>query len=283
MHISMTGFGRAAHKSPLGLLSVEIQSLNRKFLDVSISLPKELSRFEVEIRKWAGETIGRGQVVVRVALSPEEGTLSLPPKKLMKSYKKALQDLAQSLDFDEKEITLSFLLKTAPPYGVQFDESELLAVLEKCVKEALKKLVMMKRREGRVLEKEIHKHLKLLQDLIDSIDKQAPVARNAAQKRLKEMLQDVLQEDGPLDERLVHAAISFSDRSDITEELARLRSHCVQFKTIKEGRTLDFLVQEMGREINTIGAKSADLKISHAVVSAKSELEKIKEQLQNIE
>ena len=283
MFVSMTGFGRAIYKSPLGRLTIEIQSLNRKFLDISLSVPKELSHFEMDVRKWVGEAVGRGQVSVRVSLTPDEGQSALPPKKLLASYKKSLVTLARAIDCDEKEITLPFLMKTMPPYAVDFDETELQAALEKGVKEALKKLTLMKRREGRHLEKEVHGRLKNLQDLIELIQKRAPLARSATQKRLIEMLREVLQAEGSLDERLTQAALSFADRSDITEELARLQSHCVQFRTMKEGRALDFLVQEMGREINTIGSKSSDLEITRSVVAGKSELEKIKEQLQNIE
>jgi uncharacterized protein (TIGR00255 family) len=141
----------------------------------------------------------------------------------------------------------------------------------------------MKKKEGQLLEKKIQSHLRDFLQLVVKIEKRAPLVREAAQKKLTATLRSLLEQEGALDERLVQAALSFSDRSDITEELARLQAHCSQFKTIKEGRTLDFLVQEMGREINTIGAKAADLANSHSVVAGKSALEKIKEQLQNIE
>lgn len=281
MFTSMTGFGRAMGSSSLGKLVVEIQSLNRKYLEILIALPKELSRFETELRKWVNDSIGRGQVTLRVFLLPDTKGGGLPSEDLLSHQRKAWVKLAQSIGCDARDVSLSFLLERLPPQ-IEFDEKDLLRSLEKCVKEALKGLIKMKQQEGKVLEREIHGHLQEFIKLIDAIQKRVPKARSAAQVKLTDQIREAMQQK-ELDERILQAIISFTDRSDISEELARLHSHCLQFQTIQQGRTLDFLIQEMGREVNTIGSKAADLSIAQSIVGCKSTLEKIREQIQNIE
>ena len=277
MFMSMTGFGRSIRTSSLGRLVVEIQSVNRKFLEIGVSLPKEMGRFETDVRKWVGESLRRGHVSVRISFIPDQEQVLLPSKEQLKAHRKAWTRLAREAGCKEEEVTLSFLVKTLPVYSVELGEKESLNLLKNGVKEAMEKLMAMKEKEGSALEKEIVRHLQELKKLVVLIKKQAPFAREATQQRIRQQMQE------PLDDRMIQAIVAYSDRSDITEELARLDSHCKQFRTIQEGRTLDFMVQEMAREINTVGSKSDDLAISHSVVAAKGVLEKIKEQLQNIE
>jgi uncharacterized protein (TIGR00255 family) len=282
MLISMTGFSRVLHNSSFGQFIVEIQSLNRKFLEITLSLPNEFSQFEPEIRRWVGTALRRGAVSLRILLVSDGEESMVPSVDLLKKQKDAWLEIARACDCSEEEVTLSFLYKTLPAQSRKIDEQESFTAVQSSVHEALEKLIAMKQKEGELLEKEIQNRLQELKKIVASIRDRAPQAREALQRKLKEQIESVLQEK-TIEERLFLSIVAFSDRVDCTEELARLDAHYLQFQKIKEGRTLDFLIQEMGRELNTIGSKSSDLTISHLVVAAKSEVEKIKEQLHNVE
>ena len=291
MLISMTGFGRAVCDARFGRLVVEIQSVNRKYLEVFLSLPKELNRFDIEIRKWVSESISRGQVSIRLFLTPSEEALSqlMPDVALLKRLKKAWIKLAKAGGYSEKSIDLPFLLERLPAVSSQEPEDEQLAALKKCVSEALQSMVEMKRKEGASLAIDIGQRLLGMERMIDQIEKIAPDSVTKQRQKLQERMKEVLAPGAELDERILREVAFFADRIDITEEITRFHSHIGQFQEILQakngpvGRKLDFLVQEIGREINTIGSKSADAAISRLVVDAKSELEKIREQIQNVE
>ncbi len=282
---SMTGFGRAVYDAPFGRLTVEIQSVNRKYFEVFIALPKEWCRFETEVRKWVGETLSRGQVSVKVQLIPSLAAMEtlLPDAKMLKGLKKGWEKLARNIGADPQSIDLSFLLQYLPPGQREAREKDLPA-LQRCMEEALKELLKMKTTEGKALAADLEGRLKNLAALIAKIEKYAPDATRKMQEKLKEKMAEVAAET---DERLLKEVAFFAEKVDITEEITRFRSHLAQFKPLlKEeaiGRKMEFLLQEMGREVNTIGSKSMEAKISHLVVEMKSELEKMREQVQNIE
>jgi uncharacterized protein (TIGR00255 family) len=279
MIVSMTGFGRSVSSSSLGRLVVEIQSVNRKFLEISVTLPKEMSRFEVEVRRWVGDRLRRGCVTVRIMLLPDPERVRLPSKESLKAHKKAWNQLARACQLSTKEVTLPFLINSLPHYVEEKADGECLEALEHGVFEAMQKLIGMKEQEGVLLHKAMMGHLAELKKHFHAIRTQAPLVQQAMRQRIRKELEGLMS----LDERVVQTIVAYAERADLSEELARLDAHCLQFQTLKEGRTLDFLVQEMVREINTIGSKSDDISISHLVVSAKGELEKIREQIQNIE
>jgi uncharacterized protein (TIGR00255 family) len=285
MLISMTGFGRSICKIKLGRLVTEIQSVNRKYLEISTSLPKELSRFDLEIRKWVGEVVSRGFVTVRLYLSSSVEE-QLPDAAQLKRMKKAWMKLAKASGNSEKEITLSFLLNHMP---TAVGEEEEMDGLREGVEKALDGVLEMKKREGHALAIDIGQRLNALELTLRQIEKQSPDAVAKQRQKLKERAQEVLTPGAELDERLLREIALFAEKVDIAEEITRFHSHISQFREIIQaknaqvGRKLDFLVQEMGREINTIGSKSADVMISRFVVDAKSELEKVREQIQNIE
>lgn len=288
MFSSMTGFGRAVSDTPFGRLTVEIQSVNRKYLEVFVSLPKEFGRFENEVRKWVAEAVSRGQVSVRIALVPNLAAIEglLPDVKLLKALKKQWEKLAHSIGADPESVDLPFLLQylPSPEKGVRDED---LSALKRCVEEALAALCKMKQLEGKALQKDLEARLKELEQLIGKVEKQSPDATAKMRERLCEKMAEVLKSGAETEERLLREVALFAERVDIAEEITRFRSHLVQFKAIfKEaiaGRKMDFLIQEMGREVNTIGSKSMEAKISHLVVELKSELEKMREQIQNIE
>ena len=275
---SMSGFGRFT----CGRLTVEIQSVNRKYLEIFVSLPKEFSRFEIDVRKWVSDATPRGQVSVRVFLTPDQGIQGLLPTPAhLKALKKGWEKVARGAGVDPKEVTLAFLM----PYLAMEQElagDEDGSSLRRCVEGALQGLIAMKTTEGKALGQDLAKRLKELEKQLGMIDTYAPHAVLKMKQRLLEKLYDAAG-----DERLLKEVALFAERVDISEEITRLRSHMAQFKDFLKGtgvgRKMDFLIQEMGREVNTIGSKSMEAKISHLVVEMKSELEKMREQVQNLE
>jgi uncharacterized protein (TIGR00255 family) len=284
----MTGFGRAVAKPKFGRLTVEIQSVNRKYLEVFISLPKEFGRFEHEVRKWATEAVSRGQVSIRIFLESDKLEEILPDVKMLKGLKKEWEKIAKQLGTDPKEITLPFLMQNRPSQTKQeLARDEDLPALKKCVEEALESLLKMKKAEGKALAQDLSTRLKGLEKKIDTVESQAPDATKRMRQKLFERMEEVLKPGVETEERLLREVALFAERVDISEEITRFRSHVAQFKDQLKGtvvgRKMDFLIQEFGREVNTIGSKSMDTKISHIVVELKSELEKMREQIQNIE
>lgn len=288
MLISMTGFGRALHDCPLGRLIIEIQSINRKYLEIFVSTPKEFGRFEQSLRKWVQEKISRGQISLRIHLIPSpDSTLELlPDVETLKSLKEEWVRIAKSLGFDPESIDLPFLMLHSPIHErAQLAEDKDLQEIEVGFKEALEGLLKMKRNEGESLASDILGRITFLEKHLKKIEKLTPDSAKKMQEKLKEKIKEIKQE---VDERVLKEVVLYAEKVDITEEITRLKSHFEQFQKAVQssepvGRKLDFLVQEMGREMNTIGSKSADSQISHLVVEMKSELEKIREQIQNIE
>ncbi len=275
---SMTGFGRAVVEASLGRLIIEIQSVNRKYLEVFVSLPKEMGRFEVAVRKWVGEAVSRGQVSARVFLIPNEKGL-IPDIKLLKTLKKKWDQIAKALGTEK--VDLPFLMQYLPALQEEAVRDD---ALEQGVRKALQELVKMKKAEGKALAKDLDGRLKELERLIRAVEKEAPTATKKMREKLLEKIEEVYKGG---EERLLREVALFAEKVDISEEIVRFQSHLDQFHTLLRadsvGRKMDFLIQEMGREVNTIGSKSMEAKISHLVVALKSELEKMREQVQNIE
>jgi len=291
MLASMTGFGRAIFDAPFGRLIAEIQSVNRKYLEIFVSLPKEFGRFEHDIRTCVGEKISRGQVSVRIHVIPSAhaALAQLPNPEALKELKRGWEKIARSLGYDSTTIDLPFLMLYSPiQQKVNLAEDQDLEAVEKCLEEALEGLIKMKIKEGKALSTDVKRRLASMKKNLKAIESLAPDASERMKKNLADKIKE-LQASPELDDRILRETLLFADRVDITEEITRLESHFRQFHEMFEGkertigRKMDFLIQEMGREINTIGSKSLDAKISHLVVEMKSELEKIREQIQNIE
>lgn len=282
---SMTGFGRAFCDAADGKLIVEIQSVNRKYLEIFVSLPKEFSYYEHDIRKWVSEKVSRGQITVRVHLLSHPQSL-LPNLSALKTLKKKWEKHASELGYSTDSITLPFLTQYLPTIP---SSPESLPQLRKSVTAALKALLAMKQKEGKALARDLSQKLSLLKKHTTSIRTLSPQLIERMKERLQEKLQQALASflDKEIQDRLLRESFLLAEKSDITEELTRLDSHFVQFQELlsssSSGKKMDFLTQEIGREINTISAKSADIHISRLVIEMKSELEKMREQIQNIE
>jgi uncharacterized protein (TIGR00255 family) len=291
---SMTGYGRGECAQDGFKLTVELSSVNRKQAEVSVALPRELEMLEAQVRETIHRAVARGRVNARVSLHAAEGKLSARKHinhALAKDYTAEFARLAKALKISG-EITLDQVLR-AP--GVFHTDEELAGTedlwpaAEKALNAALGALLKMREREGAHLAKDLSARIGVMQKSVALVQKQAPLTAENYRKQLLERVKAAgIENIAADDERLLKEIVLFADRSDITEELTRLQSHFVQFADCcksKEpvGRTLDFLAQEMNREINTIGSKANDAVISREVVTLKAELERFREQAQNVE
>ncbi len=289
----MTGYGRGEASRNGAKLTVEISTVNRKQAELSLYLPRELDALESRARDEINSRISRGRIVARVGLSAAQGNGSRVKldADLAKQYAREYRKLAKGLKLRD-DLGIDTILR-APGVLQQSDEAldadALWPALRKAARAALGDLLAMRTREGAHLKKDLQQRIGTMQKAVKKISKQAP----STVKRHRELLHERLAAAGLElgkgdDERLLKEVAMFADRIDITEELTRLESHFGQFADCAKangpvGRTLDFLSQEMNREINTIGSKANDAAISRLVVTLKSELEKFREQVQNVE
>lgn len=290
----MTGYGRGECAQDGFKVTVELSSVNRKQAEVAVALPRELEMLEAQIRDVVHRGVSRGRVNVRVSLHATNGKSSASKHidvELAKAYTGELVKLAKLLKLSG-EVTLDQVLRAPGVFQTdeQLAESEdLWPAVEKALNQGLAALLKMREREGGNLTKDLALRVATMQASVAQIQKQAPTtAENYRQNLLERIKTAGLENIAPDDERLLKEVVLFADRADITEELTRLQSHFTQFADCckaKEpvGRTLDFLAQEMNREINTIGSKANDTVISREVVTVKAELERFREQAQNVE
>jgi uncharacterized protein (TIGR00255 family) len=291
---SMTGYGRGECAQDGFKITVELSSVNRKQAEVSVTLPREMEQLEAQIRDAINRHVARGRVNARITLHAAEGKLSARKHinaALAKDYAAEFARLAKQLKISG-EVTLDQLLRAPGVFHTDEELAEaedLWPAVEKALNHALAALVKMREREGAHLTKDLTARIGIMRTAVDKVQKQAPLtAENYRQNLLERIKSAGLEAIAPDDERLLKEIVLFADRSDISEELTRLQSHFQQFTDCvksKEpvGRTLDFLAQEMNREINTIGSKANDAVISREVVTLKAELEKFREQAMNVE
>jgi len=291
---SMTGYGRGECAQDGFKVTVELSSVNRKQAEVSVTLPRELELLEAPIREVIHRAVARGRVNLRVSIHAGDGKICARKHidvELAKAYAAELTKLAKQLKISG-EVTLDQVLRAPGVFQTdeQLAESEdLWPAVEKALNHGLSALLKMREREGAHLAKDLALRISVMQKAVALVQKQAPTtAENYRQNLLARVKSAGLESIPADDERLLKEIVLFADRSDITEELTRLQSHFTQFADCcksKEpvGRTLDFLAQEMNREINTIGSKANDAIISREVVTLKAELERFREQAQNVE
>jgi uncharacterized protein (TIGR00255 family) len=291
---SMTGYGRGDCAQEGFNITVELSSVNRKQAEVSVALPRELEMLEAQIREAIHHSIARGRVNVRVSLHAAEDKLSARKHinhALAKDYADEFARLAKKLKISG-EVTLDQVLRAPGVFHTDEELAEtenLWPAVQKALTQALAALLKMREREGAHLAKDLSARVGTMRTAVDKVQKQAPLtAENYRQQLVERIKAAGLENITATDERLMKEIVLFADRSDISEELTRLQSHFVQFADCCKshepvGRTLDFLAQEMNREINTIGSKANDAVISREVVTLKAELEKFREQAQNVE
>lgn len=288
----MTGYGRGHSALNGSKFSVELNSVNRKQSDVVVTLPRELAELEPRVRDVINAEVSRGRLNVVVAShrsASSSQNLALDAD-LARTYYRAMLELQKELKATG-EINIETVLRA--PGVLRLPEEELSVdeawpPVEAALKEALADLVKMREREGKHLAKDLIHRLKVVRGSVRKIHQLQPGVLKRHRQSLHERIQRAGVELSFDDERLVKEVIFFADKSDISEELTRLESHFAQFahhlrKNEPVGRTLEFMCQEIGREFNTLGAKANDVEISQLVVTCKAEMEKIREQIQNIE
>ena len=288
----MTGHGRGESSAYGYRAEVEISGINRKQLDVKLSLPWRLDSLEWEIRERLQRKLSRGQVSVRVSVLTMSGEKVMQVKVNESAARQSLAQLrkiARANDLPD-DIGLGILVRVPGVLQVEPGVEDLERVrpmILRATDRALSGLVAMRQTEGRHLQRDLKGRIVAMRRSAVRVRRQAPQVARHYRERLRHRISETVDE--PLDEdRLVREVALFVERSDITEELTRLESHFRQFERLARsrkpvGRTLDFLAQEMQREINTLGVKAHDITISREVLELKTELEKVREQIQNVE
>jgi uncharacterized protein (TIGR00255 family) len=287
----MTGYGRGTATFEGRQLAVELSAVNRKQAEISLSLPRALLELEPRVRDEINAHISRGRLTVAVGLhakgGAKGGAINLTAAK---SYRDQLEALKKTLKLGG-EITLDQVLRgpgVLDSETIEIDTDEAWPALKKALKAALDQFVKMRQSEGEALAADLRKRVLAIQRNVKTVGVLAPKVMEHHRGTLLDRAAKAGLEIESSDERLLKEIVFFADRSDISEELTRLRSHLDQFfgqlaKDEPVGRTLDFLLQEMFRETNTIGNKANFLAISQIIVGMKTELEKLREQVQNIE
>lgn len=290
---SMTAYGRASLTTAVGRFTVEIQSVNRKHLEINMFLSKELQRFEHAIRKTLSSAITRGQITVKLfahfdQTSPVTVSPNIPLARQMKS---AWETIAKELGLSPT-ISLDMLANQEDllvyDEELQNEETYRVSVLE-VLETALNKFKQMRLREGEALQEDIAGRLKHLRDCIDKIAVKAPTATAKYRQKLLERINEVVPGAVENEERILREVCLYAEKIDIAEEITRFNSHLGQCADLLQsdnahvGKTFEFLLQELGRETNTIGSKSSDIDVAKLVIEIKSDLERMREQIQNVE
>lgn len=288
----MTGYGKASVNLKKMIVNVEMRSVNSKFLEITPRMPAMFMDREAELKELIGKSISRGKVYVSVTIDkkiPDDISLKIQPD-IVKEYYSLLSEIRKATKIKE-EIKLEHLLKfseifKADENGEFKDRWE---EVKKVIQAAIKDLYSMKLREGKILEKDIISRINAIEKKLNIVDKTSAKNIKVSKNKLVEKVNNLISDKTLIDNnRLEYELVMLTDKMDITEEVIRAKSHLEYFKQNMKnselsGRRLNFLVQEINREINTIASKSNNSVISQSVVEMKEELEKIKEQLQNIE
>lgn len=289
---SMTGFGRGEICTDNLKAVIEMKSVNHRYCEIVLRMPRSVNVLEDRIRRMIQEKIARGRVdvFVNIELRGENKPLVKVDEELAGDYVRAANDIKDRLTLDGT-VTVNDLLHLPGVVSLAEPENDVeqwWPVVREALDKALTGQLEMRRREGVRLQSDIKKRSGQIAEMVEIIDKRSPVVTGEYRERLSQRINELLV-PGTLDmSRLDTEVVIIAERASITEELVRLRSHLAQLDACMEGdvpvgRKLDFLMQEINREVNTIASKSADLEINRTVVEIKSELEKIREQVQNIE
>ncbi len=287
----MTGYGAASRSSQNFKVSIELKSLNSKFFELSARLPKSYGKYENDIRNTLLNQLNRGKVSLQLnveVLQPEKRTLNIN-KVLAERYLHELRDLANSLGINP-QIELAFLLELPEviPTDLDQEDPEEWGLVKLALADAIKEMMVSREEEGKALDRDLERAHDAIQSALTDIEKLAPERAAAVRTRLGQSLQDLRDRIQDVDpNRFEQELIYYLEKLDINEEIVRLSQHLVYFTELRKtgtsnGKQLQFVAQEMGREINTIGSKANHAGIQRLVVAMKDELEKIKEQLLNI-
>jgi len=288
---SMTGFGKAIENFDNSSVEVEVRSVNSRFLDLSVRLPKNISDKEIEIKNFVKKKVKRGKLSLNIFIKQDgiENNGSALNEKSLENTLKLLTQIKNIAGLKD-DITLNDILAFQNAiFSENMEESEdEFKTVKKAVNKAVDELIKMRRAEGEVLKEDLKLRIERINEIVDEIMNSAPETVNKYFKKLKDRAKELIKNISDFDDRLKIELALLAEKYDITEECIRLKSHIQQFSNTIEnddeaGRKLSFIVQEMNRESNTINNKSVSIEISNRGILIKEELEKIREQIQNIE
>ena len=289
---SMTGYGAAEEILNGRNIRVEIKSVNHRYFEFSAKVPRSFGFLEERMKRLLSDNISRGKVDVGVFIQTVDGIteeISIN-KEVVKSYVEALRSVKDEFDLAD-DLTLSAVAKFPDAFTVvkaETDEEELWADVKTVAEKAVAAFVAMREAEGEKMKADVLEKAAFIEEKVAFVEKRSPETVKEYRERLYAKMREVLENSQIDDARIVQEAAIYSDKVAVDEETVRLRSHLSQLRKIVDmsepvGRKLDFLIQEVNRETNTIGSKCSDVEIAQVVVDIKSEIEKIREQIQNIE
>jgi uncharacterized protein (TIGR00255 family) len=289
---SMTGFGKAELKGEKYELSIEIRSINNRFLDIGIKLPKSLDMYEFMLKKLIKEKVYRGKITVNIFyknLTLDNTNFALK-KEAVEFYYNLLKQIKNQTKV-KGEITLDHLLsfkELIEPEEMEKENKEIENSLSEVINQALDVFNDMRTREAENIEKDLFQYLMNIEKKVKEIEQKGKNNPNMELERLKKRIKELIQDSNIDEGRLEMELALIADRVDISEECSRLKSHIIQFREIyhsnrEVGKVLSFVLQEMLREINTVGSKTTDIQIAHSVIKIKEDIEKLREQVQNLE
>ncbi len=290
---SMTGYGKGEYNDGVRNIIAEIKTINNRYSDINIKTPRHLRFYEDNIRKLVKNSISRGRIDVYLNIEyiSESDTVIAPNLTLAKQYKSAINEIKEVLQLND-DVRLDTIIKFQDVLVAKEnseDENELSICVENSIKNAIEKLLSMRENEGEQLKNDVLSGVEKIKILSKEIKTYSSTLVQEYKDKLENRINELLGSKYELDEnRLYNEIVFYSDKSDINEELIRLDSHILQLEnTLNDGgavgRKLDFIIQEANREINTIGSKIGNLDVTKNVIEVKNILEKIREQVQNIE
>ena len=290
--LSMTGYGSAKGSVEGQEITVELKSVNNRYLDCSVRLPRNFLFAEDTVKQAVSAGVSRGKVDVFVSAqaSQDSGTVVSVNEELARGYRDAVARIAETLGLESglNAFSLARFPDVLTVERRELDKDKAAAALSEITAKAVEEFNAMREREGERLRRDMLGKLETIEGLVSVVEERSPQKVKEYRERLEARLRDILADRSLDEQRVITEAAIFADRTAVDEETVRLRSHIAQFRTMLEegspiGRKMDFLVQEFNRESNTIGSKCSDASLAKVVVDLKSEIEKIREQLQNVE
>lgn len=290
--LSMTGYGSAKGSVEGQEITVELKSVNNRYLDCSVRLPRNFLFAEDTVKQAVSAGVSRGKVDVFVSAqaSQDSGTVVSVNEELARGYRDAVARIAETLGLESglNAFSLARFPDVLTVERRELDKDKAAAALSEITAKAVEEFNAMREREGERLRRDMIGKLETIEGLVSVVEERSPQTVKEYRERLEARLRDILADRSLDEQRVITEAAIFADRTAVDEETVRLRSHIAQFRTMLEegspiGRKMDFLVQEFNRESNTVGSKCSDASLAKVVVDLKSEIEKIREQLQNVE
>lgn len=289
----MTGYGRVKQENELWEITVEIRSVNHRFFDLNIKVPRIYGYLEDLVTKQAQAAIARGKVDISVSVRAKEGgdIRITPNMAVIQGYLDAMKAIQERFSVASVSVTPLDLLRLPDAMEETKEEADaevLKALVSDTLAQALEEYNAMRRREGERLCQDVCYRAGLLRGYVDFVEQRSPDTVEEYRARIAARMTEILDGSELAQQRILQEAALYADKVNVTEEIVRLRSHLSQLDTMLQspvaiGRKLDFLVQELNRETNTIGSKASDFEIAKTVVEMKAEIEKIREQIQNLE